>query len=203
MRNRWSAISSPCKWWRPMATGELEAGIFGGGERGLEECSGLSGGAVKLLGSAVVDEEPDGVNEVGHSEARVLDVRQLPGTHRVTAAARLSSARSRMASISRMSSTASIVVRRPSPRPLHVLTKSSSCTRYPRPRARLVYGALDRERPLFQRRARRRPRRQDREATLVVLTGGIRDGSTSSRPRPPKPQEIGAIRQRVLTDERG
>src|SRR3954451_13188106 len=40
----------------------------------------------------------------------------------------------------------------------------------PRPRARLADAALDRERPLLQRRARRRTRRQDREAALVGLT---------------------------------
>src|SRR5436189_4546898 len=40
----------------------------------------------------------------------------------------------------------------------------------PRPRARLIDGALDRERPLLQWRAQRRPGRQDREATLVALT---------------------------------
>jgi hypothetical protein len=58
-----------------------------------------------------------------------------------------------------------------------------------------------RERTPLQRRAWRRPGRHDREATLVVLTRRIRDESMPSRRRPPKPRAIGAIRQRVLTDE--
>jgi hypothetical protein len=85
----------------------------------------------------------------------------------------------------------------------------------PRPRGRLVDGARDRERPLLQRRARRRTRRQDREAALVVLTGrdprridvvaaapaeATRDRSHGER----EPGDRGTARRlRVLTGERG
>ncbi len=42
---------------------------------------------------------------------------------------------------------------------------------FPRPATGLVHRARDRERPLVERRVRRRPRREDREVVRDVLPG--------------------------------
>ena len=62
----------------------------------------------------------------------------------------------------------------------------------PRPRHRLLDGATDRQAPLIQRRAWRRPGGHTGKSRVTYWPGGTRAGSTSTR-RPRKPRENGGI----------